>query len=99
MYTFVGLSLLLAFAVAAVLLHYQLKHKRLHSFKRGICPDCNAKPVKFYDQAKDITLTKTPIVSRVLRKSGCSGASVIEYRCKECEIKEVFSENGGGCGL
>jgi len=99
MYNFIAITLLLLIAVAAVLLYYQNKSKRLQAFKKGICPNCGAEPTKIYDKEKQIFLTKNPIDARVLRNNGCSGAIEMEYRCKECDIKEVFNERGGSCGV
>lgn len=99
MYTFIAITLLLLSSVVAVLLYYQLKSKRLQSFKSGICPNCGAAPTKFYDSFKEITISKKPISSKILRSNGCSGGVEIEYYCKECEIKEVFNESGAGCGI
>ncbi|MGM0534060.1 MAG: hypothetical protein ACQERK_06160 [Campylobacterota bacterium] len=99
MYTLIALVLLLIFAAASVLLYYQIKHKRLHTYKKGECPNCGAKPKRFFDRVNDTYIEQKPIKPRLLKGGGCSGASAIEYYCKECEIKEVFHENSGGCGI
>ena len=99
MYTFIAILLLLLASVVAVLLYYQIKAKRLQSFKKGVCPNCGAQTTTFFDNEKQITVSKTAITSRVLRSNGCSGGVQMEYRCKECDIKEVFNESSRGCGL
>lgn len=98
MYNFIAITLLLLASVVAVMLYYQIKSKRLQTFKKGICPNCGAEPTKIYDNEKQIMLTKNPIDARVLRNNGCSGGVEMEYRCMECDIKEVFNEKGG-CGI
>lgn len=98
MYTLIATTLLFIATIVAVLLYFQIKSKRLRNFKNGICPNCNAHPTTFYDKEKNITLSKKPIEAKLLRNNGCSGGVVMQYSCKECDVKEVFNESGS-CGL
>ncbi len=95
------LTLLIFFLIVifSVLLYFKQKNSRLDKLQNGICPNCGAEPKTFKDPNTNTIFTDKPISSRLLKNHGCSGAIEIEYRCKQCELKEVHSENSGGCSI
>lgn len=45
-----------------------------------------------YDENTKTTFKSEAISARMLKSGGCSGVNDIEYRCKECGLKEVYSQ-------
>lgn len=86
--------LLLAFLIAifSVLLYFKNKHSRVDKLNQGECPTCGEKTKTFYDENTKTTFTQEVISARVLKSGGCSGVNDIEYRCKSCGLKEVYSQ-------
>ncbi len=87
--------LLIAFLIVifSVLLHFKTKHSRVDKLNKGECPSCGAKIKTFYDENSKTTFKSESITARVLKSGGCSGVNDIEYRCKVCGLKEVYSQN------
>ncbi len=86
--------LLLAFLIAifSVLLYYKNKHSRVDKLNQGECPTCGEKTKTFYDENTKTTFRQEVISAKVLKGGGCSGVNDIEYRCKACGLKEVYSQ-------
>ena len=86
--------LLLAFLIAifSVLLYYKNKHSRVDKLNQGECPTCGEKTKTFYDENTKTTFRQEVITAKVLKGGGCSGVNDIEYRCKACGLKEVYSQ-------
>lgn len=86
--------LLLAFLIAifSVLLYYKNKHSRVDKLNQGECPSCGEKTRTFYDENTKTTFRQEVITAKVLKGGGCSGVNDIEYRCKACGLKEVYSQ-------
>lgn len=86
--------LLLAFLIAifSVLLYYKNKHLRVDKLNQGECPSCGEKTRTFYDENTKTTFRQEVITAKVLKGGGCSGVNDIEYRCKACGLKEVYSQ-------
>ena len=99
MQTVITLLILFLIAIFSVLLYYKQKNSRLEKLQNGICPDCGAEPKIYLDKETNTTFSNKPISTRLLKNHGCSGTVDIEYRCKMCELKEVHSQSGRGCGL
>ncbi len=99
MQTIFTILILFLIVIFSVLLYLKQKTSRLEKLQNGICPDCGAEPKVFIDKETNTKFTNTPIKARLLKNHGCSGASDIEYRCSECELKEVHSQANRGCGI
>ncbi len=93
MQTLIFLLLVFLIAVFSVLLYYKTKHSRVDKLNRGECPSCGQKTKTFYDEKTNTTFTYEVINSRLLKNGGCSGVHDIEYRCKNCGLKEVYSQS------
>ena len=92
MQTLVFLLLLFLIVVFSILLFIKNKHSRLDKLTKGICPTCGAKTKTFYDENTKTTFKSEAITAKVLRNGGCSGVNDIEYNCKVCGLKEVYSQ-------
>lgn len=99
MQTLIFLLLTFLIVVFAIMQYFKSKTHRKESLNKGICPSCGAEPVVFEDKVKGTTFVNNPITSRVLKNHGCSGVIEIEYKCKQCGLKEVHSNQSGGCSL
>jgi predicted RNA-binding Zn-ribbon protein involved in translation (DUF1610 family) len=75
--------------ILSILLFMNIKKKRQEKLVAGICPSCGAEEKVI--KTKDQTLTIAVIDSKVLKSHGCSGVSDVEFRCKECGLKEVHA--------
>lgn len=98
MQTILIILILFLLSIFSVLLYYKIKKSRLEKLQNGICPNCGAKPKVFFDP-ENRKFTIPVLEARLLKSHGCSGIKEIEYRCKECDHKEVHAEVGGGCGI
>ena len=89
------LFLLITFLIVifSVLLYFKTKHSRVDKLNKGECPSCGASTTTFYDDNSKTTFKSESISARVLKSGGCSGVNDIEYRCKACGLKEVYSQN------
>lgn len=92
MQTLIFLLLLFLIAVFSILLYYKNKHSRVDKLNKGECPSCGAIPKVFYDEVHRTRFTQEVITKNVLKSHGCSGVHEIEYRCKNCGLKEVYSQ-------
>jgi len=92
MQTLIFLLLLFLIVIFSVLLIYKNKHSRVDKLNSGECPSCGAKAKTFYDDNTKTTFKQEMISARVLKGGGCSGVKDIEYRCKNCGLKEVYSQ-------
>lgn len=100
MQTIIFLLLIFLIVIFSVLLYYKTKHSRVDKLNNGECPSCKAKPKIFYDQENNRTIKQDVIKARILKSGGCSGVNDIEYRCKVCGLKEVYSQSGNSsCGV
>ena len=93
MQTVVFLLLLFLIVIFSTLLYYKNKHSRVDKLNKGICPSCGDKSKTFYDEKARSTFKVDIISTRVLKNHGCSGVSDIEYTCKTCGLKEVYSQD------
>lgn len=92
MQTLIFLLLVFLIAVFSVLLYYKNKHSRVDKLNSGECPSCGEKTRTFYDENTKTTFKQEVITARVLKNGGCSGVNDIEYKCKSCGLKEVYSQ-------
>lgn len=92
MQTLIFLILLFLIVIFSILLYYKNKHGRVDKLQRGICPSCKAKPKIFYDEKTNSNFKVEVINKRILKNHGCSGVFEIEYTCKSCGLKEVYSQ-------
>ena len=92
MQTIIFLLLIFLIVIFSVLLYYKNKHSRVDKLNRGECPSCGEKTRTFYDENTKTTFKQDVITARVLKSGGCSGVNDIEYRCKACGLKEVYSQ-------
>jgi protein-arginine kinase activator protein McsA len=99
MQTIILLIILFLLSIFSVLLYYKVKNSKLSKLQSGICPVCGAKPKEFYDETNNTTFKIDVIKARLLKNHGCSGASDIEYRCTQCDMREVHSQANEGCGI
>lgn len=100
MQTVIFLLLTFLIVIFSILLYYKNKHSRVDKLNSGECPSCGAKPKVFFDQESQRTFKQDVISARVLKSGGCSGVNDIEYRCKVCGLKEVYSQSGNSnCGI
>lgn len=100
MQTIIFLLLTFLIVIFSILLYYKNKHSRVDKLNSGECPSCGAKPKVFFDQESQRTFKQDVISARVLKSGGCSGVNDIEYRCKVCGLKEVYSQSGNSnCGI
>jgi len=93
MQTIIFLLLVFLIVIFSVLLYYKNKHSRVDKLNSGECPSCGQKAKTFYDQNTNTTFRQEIITARVLKNGGCSGVNDIEYRCKSCGLKEVYSQS------
>ncbi len=92
MQTLIFLLLVFLIVIFSILLYIKNKHSRLHKLNSGVCPTCEATTRTFYDENTKTTFKSEAITAKVLRNGGCSGVNDIEYNCKECGLKEVYSQ-------
>ncbi len=67
--------------------YFKEKSHEYHTIKRGFCPKCRQKSILLTDK----------------RGGGCSGTTLLTYRCELCDYHNSFSItengcNGGKCG-
>ena len=93
MQTLIFLILVFLLVVFSVLLYFKNKHSRVDKLNRGICPSCGDKTKTFFDERTNSTFKVEIINTRILKNHGCSGVNDIEYTCKTCGLKEVYSQN------
>jgi hypothetical protein len=99
MYTILSLLIFFLISIFATLLYFKLKTQRKEQLHNGICPACKESAKTFKDPNTGVMFTKDVISARLLKSGGCSGVNEIEYRCSNCGLKEVHSENSNGCGI
>ncbi|RLA78276.1 MAG: hypothetical protein DRG78_15505 [Epsilonproteobacteria bacterium] len=99
MYTIIGILLLFLITIFSVLLFFKSKKSRQAILDSGTCPSCGATTKSFKDQSTGALFKVESIKPRILKKHGCSGIVEIEYTCNNCELKEVHTSVGQGCGL
>lgn len=92
MQTLIFLLLTFLITIFSVLLYFKNKHSRVDKLNNGECPSCGEKTRTFYDENTRTTFKQEVITARVLKSGGCSGVNDIEYRCKACGLKEVYSQ-------
>lgn len=92
MQTLIFLLLVFLIVIFSILLYIKTKHARLNKLNKGICPTCGATAKSFYDENTKTTFKQEAITAKVLINGGCSGVNDIEYNCKECGLKEVYSQ-------
>lgn len=92
MQTLIFLLLTFLIVVFSILLYYKNKHSRVDKLNKGICPACGDKAKTFYDEKTKTTFKVEIITKRILKNHGCSGINDIEYTCKTCGLKEVYSQ-------
>lgn len=100
MQTLIFLLLLFLIVIFSVLLYFKNKHSRVDKLNNGTCPSCGDKSKTFFDERTKSTFKVEIITTRILKKHGCSGVNDIEYTCKTCGLKEVYSHNSrSNCSL
>ncbi len=92
MQTIIFLLLVFLIVIFSVLLYFKSKHSRVDKLNKGECPSCGATTKTFYDENTKTMFKSEAISARVLKNGGCSGVNDIEYKCKECGLKEVYSQ-------
>ncbi|PLY06418.1 MAG: hypothetical protein C0625_09790 [Arcobacter sp.] len=92
MQTIIFLLLVFLIVIYSVLLYFKNKHSRVDKLNSGECPSCGQKTKTFYDENTKTTFKQEVITARVLKNGGCSGVNDIEYKCKICGLKEVYSQ-------
>lgn len=92
MQTVIFLLLIFLIVIFSVMLYYKTKHSRVDKLNSGECPNCGQKTKTFYDENSKTTFRSEVITKRVLKDGGCSGVHDIEYRCKSCGLKEIYSQ-------
>ncbi len=92
MQTIIFLLLVFLIVIFSVLLYYKNKHSRVDKLNNGECPTCGEKTRTFYDENTGTTFKQDVISAKLLKGGGCSGVNDIEYRCKACGLKEVYSQ-------
>jgi len=92
MQTIIFILILFLISIFSVLLYYKTKHSRVDKLNRGECPTCGEKARTFYDEKTKTTFKSEIISARLLKGNGCSGLKDIEYTCKVCGLKEVYSQ-------
>lgn len=92
MQTIIFLLLTFLIVIFSVLLYYKNKHSRVDKLNKGECPSCGEKTRTFYDENTKATFKQDVITASILKNGGCSGVNDIEYRCKACGLKEVYSQ-------
>ena len=97
MYTIISTLILFFIVVFSIRLYFKLKKENLTKLHNGICPSCDATKKEFTNPTNGMKIKVDVIMAKVLRSGGCSGASEVEYKCKECGFKMVSSEYGGSC--
>ncbi len=93
MQTLVFLLLTFLIVIFSILLYYKTRHSRIDKLNRGECPLCGESAKVFYDENTKTTFKQEVISTKVLKSGGCSGINDIEYRCKSCGLKEIYSQN------
>jgi RNase P subunit RPR2 len=92
MQTIIFLLILFLISIFSILLYYKNKHSRVDKLNTGECPDCGQKTRVFYDENTKTTFKSEVISTRLLKGKDCSGVKDIEYTCKSCGLKEVYSQ-------
>lgn len=92
MQTIIFILILFLISIFSVLLYYKTKHSRVDKLNKGECPTCGEKTKTFYDDNTKTTFKQEVITAKVLKGGGCSGVNDIEYKCKACGLKEVYSQ-------
>lgn len=92
MQTLIFLLLVFLIVIFSVLLYYKNKHSRVDKLNSGECPTCGEKAKVFYDENTKTTFRQEVISAKVLKGGGCSGVNDIEYKCKACGLKEVYTQ-------
>lgn len=92
MQTIIFLLLVFLIVIFSVLLYYKNKHSRVNKLNSGECPDCHSTAKTFYDENTKTTFRQEAVSAKVLKNGGCSGVNDIEYKCKVCGLKEVYSQ-------
>ncbi|RXJ85571.1 hypothetical protein [Arcobacter sp. CECT 8985] len=99
MQTLIFLLLSFLFVVFSILLYFKLKNQRISKLNSGECPDCKEKTRTFYDENTRTMFKNEVITKRVLKNHGCSGVVDIEYKCKNCNLKEVHQVPSNSCNM
>jgi len=92
MQTVIFLLLLFLIVVFSVLLYFKTKHSRVDRLNKGECPSCGQKTKIFFDKNTNTTFKQEVISAQIIKNGGCSGVNDIEYKCKSCGLKEVYSQ-------
>ncbi len=99
MYTIILLTLIFLLVIFLILLYFNSKKSRQADLDNGICPQCEATAKEFLDENTGVVFKVDSIKSRLLKSYGCSGINEIEYRCNNCNLKEVHNTVGQGCRI
>jgi ribosomal protein L35AE/L33A len=99
MYTIIAILFLFLISVFSILLFFKSKKERQQKLDEGICPSCDAKTKSFKDENSGALFKVEAIKTRVVKNHGCSGIVEIEYRCKNCGLKEIHNSVGRGCHI
>ena len=99
MYTILSLLLILLLVVFSFLLYFKSKKSRQFLLDNGTCPRCKATTKKFIDENSKVEFSVDVITSRIIKNHGCSGINEIEYRCNNCDLKEIHTTVGQGCSI
>ena len=99
MYTIFSLLFLFLFLIFSFLLYFKSKKERQNNLDIGICPQCGAVPKSFKDENTGTIFEVKAIKTRLVQSHGCSGIKEIEYKCNNCDLKEVHNSIGQECGI
>ena len=92
MQTLIFLILVFLIVVFSILLYFKTKHSRVDKLKQGTCPSCGESTKVFTDPNTNTRFKSEVITARLLKGHGCAGSKEIEYRCKACGLKEVYTQ-------
>lgn len=93
MQTLIFLLITFLIVIFSSLLYFKNKNSRVDKLNQKICPTCGEKTKTFFDKNTNTKFTQEVISARVLKNHGCSGLNDIEYKCKNCGLKEVYPQS------
>jgi hypothetical protein len=99
MYYIISILLIFLIVIFSILLFFKSKKSRQFKLDNGICPNCGATTKTFTDPQSNVKFKVEAIKTRLLKSHGCSGINEIEYRCNNCDLKEIHTNIGQGCSL
>lgn len=99
MQTLIFLLILFLITIFSILLYFKLKNQRVYKLLKGECPNCKEKTRTFYDENTRTVFKNEIITKRVVKNHGCSGVIEVEFRCKNCNLKELHQVPSNSCNM